>query len=505
VHPTNIHCDMENSKDIGKVFREKLESIDKSPDPKVWNAIYADLQKKKKRRILFIPFWMKSLGIFSLGVIFSWILFYNHSSDDAVLQINPLHLPETESTDNNLKKNTNKQTTTAGNRSEENNIHDDDEMNIRDTDSGQSTSASSQKMASGENIYSDTQKSGITKNKKIGTSPNKKTSKAGKNFEVKTSLKRKSDRPSIDKESKHNKSGKNQILNDGNSTEITQSDAIDLAKHDLVNNKENSTIGLESSKNPEENTEKKIDSLNKKKEKKPLKETIKEEKDSTATKEKTGLNVFGYGAPTSSGFFAKKSPIDNRLTDNSRKTELSWSYGAYLIYDATPKWSLRFGVKKTNMKLITENASVNGSNYTGINYSKFSNAAIYSQTAAETMTLKQEISYFEIPLELKYALINKRFGLNAYGGISYMFLDKNAVYGETPNGKIFELGSMKNLASNSYSINLGVGTDYKFTPRLRLNIEPMFSYHLVDYKNSGKINPFTFGILTGLQFSFTNN
>lgn len=488
---------MENRKDIGKVFREKLESIDKSPDPKVWDAIYIDLQKKKKRRILFIPFWMKSLGIFSLGVAFSWLIFFNYAKDNAILQINPSNLPETGSTNNSLNSNLNKETDASIDQSAENSIHDN-KMNIRD--SSQSASHPSQKIAAEENIYLNIQKSHIKKHQKIGTFTDKAIIKTDKNREVKISLKRKSNKTLPESKSKHNKSG-NQIFNDSNPSKITQSDAIDLAKEDAVNDKENTPIGLESSKNSE-NLEKKVDSLNTKKEKKPLKEATKEEKDSTVTKEKTGLNVFVYGAPTYSGLVAKKSPIDNRLTDNSRKTELSWSYGAYLIYDATPKWSLRFGVKKTNMKLITENASVNTPNYTGINYSQFSNAAIYSQTTAETMTLKQDISYFEIPLELKYAIINKRFGLNAYGGISYMFLDKNIIYGETSNGKIFELGEIKNLASNSYSINLGIGADYKFTRRLRLNIEPMFSYHLIDYKNSGKINPFTFGILTGLQFSF---
>jgi len=62
---------MENKKDIGKAFREKLDQLDQSPNENLWNAIHADLQKKKKRRVIFIPFWMKMAGIFVSGALFT--------------------------------------------------------------------------------------------------------------------------------------------------------------------------------------------------------------------------------------------------------------------------------------------------------------------------------------------------------------------------------------------------------------------------------------------------
>lgn len=41
---------MENRKDIGKAFRDKLEQIENVPDASLWNRIDADLQKKNKSR-----------------------------------------------------------------------------------------------------------------------------------------------------------------------------------------------------------------------------------------------------------------------------------------------------------------------------------------------------------------------------------------------------------------------------------------------------------------------
>ena len=63
---------MENKKDIGKAFREKLDSLHKQPGNAVWNAIKADLPKKKHR---FLPlFWLEaSTAIKSVVIILSLV------------------------------------------------------------------------------------------------------------------------------------------------------------------------------------------------------------------------------------------------------------------------------------------------------------------------------------------------------------------------------------------------------------------------------------------------
>ena len=49
---------MENKKDIGKAFREKLDGLQKQPGNAVWDAIKKDLPKKKPR---FLPlFWIEA-------------------------------------------------------------------------------------------------------------------------------------------------------------------------------------------------------------------------------------------------------------------------------------------------------------------------------------------------------------------------------------------------------------------------------------------------------------
>lgn len=50
---------MEDKKDIGKAFREKLDSLDRMPGDALWDTISKDLDTKKKRQI---PFWFYICG-----------------------------------------------------------------------------------------------------------------------------------------------------------------------------------------------------------------------------------------------------------------------------------------------------------------------------------------------------------------------------------------------------------------------------------------------------------
>jgi len=158
------------------------------------------------------------------------------------------------------------------------------------------------------------------------------------------------------------------------------------------------------------------------------------------------------------------------------------------------------------MSFITENAAVNTADYRNINYSKnTTNASIYTDTNfSETMTISQDISYTEIPLEIKYNFYDKKFGISSIVGFSYLFVDENVISVKTANGSNFDIGTTKNLSESTFSINAGFEMYYKLTKKLKLNVEPLFKYHPIDYKNnSTPVNPYSFGVQTGLQFSFS--
>ncbi|MDV6168852.1 outer membrane beta-barrel protein [Flavobacterium sp. DG1-102-2] len=68
---------MEVKKDIGKAFREKLDSLDRQPGDALWDSISKDLDTKKKRK--FPLFWF---SIFSLLATVCMVLIVTYFSND---------------------------------------------------------------------------------------------------------------------------------------------------------------------------------------------------------------------------------------------------------------------------------------------------------------------------------------------------------------------------------------------------------------------------------------
>ncbi len=70
--------------------------------------------------------------------------------------------------------------------------------------------------------------------------------------------------------------------------------------------------------------------------------------------------------------------------------------------------------------------------------------------------LNQEIGLIEVPLELSYKLINKKFGIDVIGGVSTLFLSENNV-SLVSNGQEMSIGSANNLNNIHFSSNVGLG------------------------------------------------
>jgi len=112
------------------------------------------------------------------------------------------------------------------------------------------------------------------------------------------------------------------------------------------------------------------------------------------------------------------------------------------------------------------------------------------------------MSYFEVPLELEYALVKKRFGINLIGGFSTFILNNNEVVSEFEGRKTL-IGTANNINNLSFSTNLGVGLDYKFTKTFKLNIEPSFKYQINTFSDvSGNFKPYIIGVYTGFSYKF---
>jgi hypothetical protein len=114
----------------------------------------------------------------------------------------------------------------------------------------------------------------------------------------------------------------------------------------------------------------------------------------------------------------------------------------------------------------------------------------------------QQLGYIEVPLELNYAVVDKRFGVDLIGGVSSLFLVDNAVLLES-NDLVTEVGEANNINSMNFSANVGMGLNYKFSPKIQINIEPVFKYQLNTFSNvSGSFRPYSIGVYSGFSFRF---
>ena len=471
---------MGDKKHIDSLFQENLKDFEVYPDPKVWKNIEQQLVKKKKRRV--IPLWFR-LGAAAatlLLLISSGFWFYN---SDKPLQ----KLPDTNSiiTDIDSDKKTNQNKDTQGQET----------LEQSKTESNKDIDA----------ILKPPTKGTITVNNNNTTQIAIATEKQNNSTQ---SIKE--DITVIEG------SNKATILADikNRVVEITQSEKLDWSTESIVaTNEKQKTDDLEKGKQD-------INEALKEKENTVVQEEI---EDINTNKWSVGSTV----APIYFNSLTKGSPIDAALTENSKNTNASISYGLKVNYKINDKFSLQSGVNSVELAyttknvsaLISSNAALTNSTNLNTNVDGFmvvtmSNDNIASQglellrernrntTLNLTGDLNQSMSYIEIPMEARYSLVQQKFGVNVVGGLSTYILYKNGVTILNANGST-DLGEASNINNVNFSGNLGLDFDYKINKKLFLNVSPMFKYQLNTFsRNDGGFKPYYLGVYTGLNFRF---
>ena len=117
-------------------------------------------------------------------------------------------------------------------------------------------------------------------------------------------------------------------------------------------------------------------------------------------------------------------------------------------------------------------------------------------------SLKQQINFVEIPVELSYKILDKKFGIDLIGGMSTLFLTENNV-SLVSSGQEMSIGKANNLNEIHFSSNVGLGFKYNFWGNFNANFQPMFKYQINTFnENSGDFKPYFIGLYSGVSFSF---
>lgn len=115
----------------------------------------------------------------------------------------------------------------------------------------------------------------------------------------------------------------------------------------------------------------------------------------------------------------------------------------------------------------------------------------------------QNFQYLEIPLYLRYSLIDARFDVELMGGVSSNVLIGNDTYLENSTGKSL-VGKTQGMQDISYSGTFGLGLKYGVSNRIFLNLEPRVKYYLNSLNTNSSVTykPYTIGVYTGISYQF---
>ena len=220
------------------------------------------------------------------------------------------------------------------------------------------------------------------------------------------------------------------------------------------------------------------------------------------------------------------SGIGPQFDKSNKEGGVNLSYGLQVSYAVNDKLSLRSGVNRVDLSYNTTDVSfapVGGRRaIASIDYVKnadilsvegassqsFINSPIVNPSleivtpTVSTGAIQQRLSYYELPLEMEYNLIDNKIGVQLIGGLSSLILKQDEILLRDEDFTTL-LGSSNSLNSVSFSTNVGLGFDYNFSSMVQFNLEPMFKYQLNAFKNTVQdFKPYYLGLYTGISIRF---
>ncbi len=323
--------------------------------------------------------------------------------------------------------------------------------------------------------------------------------------------------------SENNNANQNSIINQSG----------EIVKQNIANNnteKINDNSNKESQQILNENTKETAVTVIEPKENIQKKDLVKEALKKEEKKEKintsdnsTNWAVNAYASPVFYNTFIKESIISEEFQINEKLNQNAVAYGVGLSYKLSKNVNLKAGLSSINLDYKTENVSYANSVDAQVNdnvslkrnansanlilmgkstISLESNSEIVIDNMTNKAAITQNVSYIELPLELSYAILNKKFSIQLKGGFSTLFLTRNDVFLRNNNDELMNIGQASNLNSTHFTGNVGLGLNYEFLKNISLNIDPIARYQINPFNKTSTSNPFLLGVNTGLSYRF---
>ena len=546
---------MKDHKNIERLFQEKFKDFEAIPPQESWNIIASRLnEKKKKKRI--IPIWFQLSGIAASFIIIG-ALIWNFQSNQNTNSPNNSNETVVVGVDNSNSKD--KKSNTDFNNNEtlrpEKNIENLENNTIKFDSKRIDFEKSNPIVISNEksNIrYKDKKNNSFeskntldTKNKKRYPNYNNKesnhaivtNSKAKRNKSSKKNLFLETDLIATTKKNKNSKLNPNNNTTTSkkgliNSDKInsffdkteTNTNYVNTSNDSLAQTKDTITAVLALSENIITNDSILVAEISP--EINPLEELLKEKEagkneDEKEKEKRSRWAVSTNASPVYFNSISEGSSLDSQFSKNSKEFETTMSYGIGAVYQISNKFSFKTGVNAltfnyntdnvlfntrlnsvtNNIKTLDRNSNSENLAFSAINSKSDLGDALILLTESKG-SIKQELSYVEVPLELSYKILDKKFGIDLIGGVSTLFLNANSI-SLISDGMEMNIGKANNLNDIHFSSNVGLGFKYNFWKSFNANFQPMFKYQINTFsENSGNFKPYFIGLYTGVSFSF---
>tara|TARA_R110000850_G_scaffold271031_2_gene404872 strand:- start:267352 stop:268857 length:1506 start_codon:yes stop_codon:yes gene_type:complete len=501
---------MKTRKQVDRLFREQLKNLEVNPPKEAWENIAAALKKEKENRRV-VPLWYKLAGVAAALLLFVTV--------GSIFFSNPDHNKITIEDDIPQKHDNN---TTPDTKQKTNILQEDTTHNTEIT-----STDSDIKIITNDALKD--KKGDVNTHRSASSKPTVENQKASKRVEnTVTAIASKSGDKNTEEEipagiNKKSVSDTEVAVSGSSGKEKEKNNNLDI----IPDSEEGISEANEEVAVAETNEEAKEEN------KKSLLEYIAQKEETEIAQIKTPENRWEVSpnfAPVYYNTLGDGSSIDPEFSSNPKSGDVNYSYGVQVSYAINNKLSVRTGLNKVDLSYVTndiefapalpsdglQSVTYKNSNYIvavgkrGTLKPPASNLPTMTEDGVPIVprsgitpgSMTQQLDYFEIPVELKYALLESRIGVNLIGGMSTLLLNNNEV-SIASDGFSSTIGSANNLNNFSFSTNIGFGLDYKLSKRFIFNLEPMFKYQINPYSDSSiDFKPYYLGVYSGFSYRF---
>ncbi|MDD4108802.1 MAG: hypothetical protein PHH93_08795 [Prolixibacteraceae bacterium] len=127
----------------------------------------------------------------------------------------------------------------------------------------------------------------------------------------------------------------------------------------------------------------------------------------------------------------------------------------------------------------------------------------YSSVLLTSGEFSQVFDFVEVPLYLRYLVVDSKIDVEVLGGINTGFIVGNNAYIKNEYGEQ-NIGKTRDISSVNFSGTVGLGVTYAISKNISLAMEPRLNYYLNSINNNPDVEfrPYRVGIYTGLYYAF---